>query len=153
MRVEGAPVARWFSLFDHVFPIRGKHDLGQGATNNFGGGRGHQGQDLFAGCGTPVVAARGGTVREAGYNGAAGNYAVISSSSSGFDYVYMHLRDASRVRTGETVATRGRIGLVGASGNASGCHLHFELWSAPGWYAGGKALDPLEHLRRWDRWP
>jgi murein DD-endopeptidase MepM/ murein hydrolase activator NlpD len=39
---------------------------------------------------------------------------------------------------------------VGDTGNASGCHLHFELWSAPGWYAGGEPFDPLPRLQRWD---
>ncbi len=43
-----------------------------------------------------------------------------------------------------------RIGTVGDSGNARGCHLHFELWNQPGWYSGGKAFDPLPSLRDWD---
>ena len=51
-----------FSLIDAIFPIRGRHDLGQSATNEFGGGRGHQGQDMFAACGTPLVAAQAGRV-------------------------------------------------------------------------------------------
>ena len=152
LRLEGGAVSTSFSLFDHVFPIRGRHDLGQSATNNFGGGRGHQGQDMFASCGTPLVAARGGRVRESGFNGAAGNYAVITSTATGFDYVYMHMRKRPLVRKGDRVATRQPIGEVGRSGNASGCHLHFELWNAPGWYAGGKAFDPLPLLQAWDGW-
>jgi murein DD-endopeptidase MepM/ murein hydrolase activator NlpD len=39
---------------------------------------------------------------------------------------------------------------VGDTGRASGCHLHFEEWTAPGWYAGGKPFDPLPDLRAWD---
>jgi murein DD-endopeptidase MepM/ murein hydrolase activator NlpD len=39
---------------------------------------------------------------------------------------------------------------VGDTGNAWGCHLHFELWTAPGWYAGGEPFDPLPRLQRWD---
>jgi murein DD-endopeptidase MepM/ murein hydrolase activator NlpD len=158
LRIAGAasPAAAsstdFFNLFDHVFPIRGRHDLGQSATNNFGGGRGHRGQDMFAACGTPLVAARGGKVRAAGYNGAAGNYAVISSAETGLDYVYMHMRRAPLIKTGDVVSTREPIGEVGDSGNASGCHLHFELWNAPGWYAGGSAFDPLPRLRAWDGW-
>jgi len=42
------------------------------------------------------------------------------------------------------------IGNVGDTGDAHGCHLHFELWSAPGWYTGGAAVDPLAFLKAWD---
>lgn len=138
-----------FQLLDHMFPIRGKHDLGQTATNGFGGGRGHQGQDMFAACGTPLVAARGGTVTEAKYDSRGGNYVVITERS-GQSTVYMHMRDPALVERGARVLTGQRIGYVGDSGRAEGCHLHFELWTAPGWYQGGKAIDPLPELRRWD---
>ena len=44
---------------------------------------------------------------------------------------------------GETVKTGQQIGVNDDTGNASGCHLHFEMWSAPGWYEGGEVIDPL----------
>jgi murein DD-endopeptidase MepM/ murein hydrolase activator NlpD len=138
-----------FTLLDHIFPIRGKHDLGQSDTNNFGGGRGHKGQDMFARCGTPIVAARGGRVKFAGFEGRAGNYAVITRDD-GQSYVYMHMRRAPLVKTGQTVFTGQPVGEVGETGRASGCHLHFELWTPPGWYEGGEAIDPLPELQRWD---
>jgi murein DD-endopeptidase MepM/ murein hydrolase activator NlpD len=150
MRLEGAEEGTTFELLAHVFPIRGGHDLGRTATNGFGGGRGHNGQDMFAACGTPVVAARAGRVREVAYNGAAGNHVVISSSVTGFDYVYMHLNARPLVHEGDRVDTRQPLGEVGQTGNAWGCHLHFELWKAPGWYAGGQVIDPFGHLRAWD---
>jgi len=150
MRLEGADEGMAFELLAHVFPIRGEHDLGRTATNGFGGGRGHNGQDMFAACGTPVVAARAGKVREVAYNGAAGNHLVITSSVTGFDYVYMHLKNRPRLREGDRVETEQRIGSVGQTGNAWGCHLHFELWRAPGWFAGGQVIDPYGHLRAWD---
>jgi murein DD-endopeptidase MepM/ murein hydrolase activator NlpD len=62
----------------------------------------------------------------------------------------MHLANRPRLRTRETVETAERIGSVGDTGNASGCHLHFELWTSPGWYAGGRPFDPLPHLQKWD---
>ena len=47
-----------FEQYDHIFPINGKHEYGDG----IGAGRGHQGQDVFADCGTKLVAARAGKV-------------------------------------------------------------------------------------------
>lgn len=139
-----------FDFYDHVFPIRGKHNLGYSDTNNFGGARNHGGQDMFARCGTPLAAARGGKVRYAGYGGATGNYVVIDGQGTGVDYVYLHLRLPATVRTGDRVYTGERIGEVGETGRAQGCHLHFEMWSEPGWYSGGKAFDPLPQLKVWD---
>ncbi len=133
----------------HRFPIRGPHNLGYGASNNFGGSRGHQGQDLFAACGTSVGAARGGKVKAAGYQAAAGNYAVVTGEETGIDYVYMHMLKAPKVREGDQVGTGEAIGAVGETGRATGCHLHFEMWSAPGWQSGGSPFDPLPHLRAW----
>jgi murein DD-endopeptidase MepM/ murein hydrolase activator NlpD len=150
MRLEGDEDGTTFELLAHIFPIRGAHDLGRTATNGFGGGRGHNGQDMFSACGTPVVAARAGRVREVAYNGTAGNHVVISSRETGFDYVYMHLNARPLVREGDRVTTRQPLGAVGQTGNAWGCHLHFELWKAPGWYAGGQVIDPYGHLRAWD---
>ncbi|MBN1529239.1 MAG: peptidoglycan DD-metalloendopeptidase family protein [Thermoleophilaceae bacterium] len=139
-----------FAFADHIFPIRGKHNLGFTRTNGFGGGRGHKGQDMFARCGTTLAAARGGRVQYAGYHSAAGYYVVIDGAATGRDYVYMHLRRPALVEAGQRVFTGQKIGEVGETGRATGCHLHFEMWSAPGWYEGGRAFDPLPALRRWD---
>jgi murein DD-endopeptidase MepM/ murein hydrolase activator NlpD len=117
----------------------------------FGGGRGHQGQDVFAACGTPLVAAHAGTVKFSDYQGRAGNYLVIDNDDAATDYGYMHLRDKALVSEGEHVATGQLVGYVGDTGDADGCHLHFEIWSAPGWYAGGHPTDPLPSLKAWDR--
>jgi murein DD-endopeptidase MepM/ murein hydrolase activator NlpD len=143
------PVARFIPLPTHVFPIDGRHELQRWEDNGFGGARQHQGQDLFARCGEPVVAASAGRVRHVDFEGAAGNYVVVHSTDT--DEVYMHLRHASRLREGERVAAGDPVGRVGQSGDATACHLHFELWTAPGWYRGGHVFDPLPRLRRWDR--
>lgn len=139
-----------FQLADHRFPIAGAHDLGQTPTNGFAGGRNHKGQDMFARCGTRLVAARGGRVEFAGYHAAAGNYVVIDGARTGVDYVYMHMLRAPLVRTGQRVRTGSQLGQVGETGRATGCHLHLEMWSAPGWYSGGSPYDPLPSLREWD---
>jgi len=136
-----------------VFPIAGPHDLGRSPTNGFGGGRGHSGQDMFSACGTPVVASQGGKIRKAGYHPVGGNFVALTEEHTGLDAVYMHLANRPRLRARETVETDERIGSVGDTGNASGCHLHFELWTAPGWYAGGEPFDPLPRLQRWDAQP
>jgi murein DD-endopeptidase MepM/ murein hydrolase activator NlpD len=142
-----------FAFYGHMFPVQGKHDYG-GAGAHFGAGRGgrsHQGQDVFAACGTPLVAARAGSVVYSGYHALAGNYLVVHGKGSNLDYTYMHLRQPALVKAGAALYTGQPIGEVGDTGNARGCHLHFELWTAPGWYKGGRPFDPLPDLRRWDR--
>ena len=143
-----------FDLYDNLFPVRAGHDFG-GAGADFGSGRAghsHQGQDVFARCGTPLLAARGGTVKFKQYHAAAGNYVVIDGAGTDVDYAYMHLAEPTPFRAGDRVFTGQRIGSVGDTGNARGCHLHFELWGAPGWYDGGKPFDPLPSLQAWDSW-
>jgi murein DD-endopeptidase MepM/ murein hydrolase activator NlpD len=139
-----------FVFLGHEFPIRGPHGYGEFAAR-FGGGRGHQGQDVFAACGTPLVAARGGVVKFKQYHARAGNYLVIDGERTGVDYGYMHLRDAALVDQGDRVRTGQPIGYVGDTGDATACHLHLEMWSAPGWYSGGHPFDPLPSLLDWDR--
>src|SRR3954452_983846 len=127
----------------HVFPIQGAHDYG-GEDGRFGApraGHTHQGQDVPAACGTPLVAARGGTVKTNTSQYAAGNYVVIAGET-GYDYVYMHMRDPALPPTGTTVATGQPIGYVGDTGDATGCHLHFELWETPGWHPGAAPPSP-----------
>ena len=150
--VTAATASEPFTLYDHVFPIRGRHNLGYTRTNQFGGGRGHQGIDMFARCGVPLAAARGGRVQYAGYHASAGYYAVIDGRGTGADYVYMHMNSTPLVKTGQRVFTGQKIGEVGDSGNASGCHLHFEMWDAPGWYEGGRPFDARPSLAAWDRY-
>jgi murein DD-endopeptidase MepM/ murein hydrolase activator NlpD len=143
-----------FDLYDHIFPIRGPHDFGNSGAR-FGSGRAghtHQGQDTFARCGTRMVAARGGRVKFKQYHAAAGHYLVIDGDGTDVDYVYMHLDQPSPFSEGDRVYTGQTIGAVGDSGNARGCHLHFELWGAPGWYDGGQPFDPLPSLEAWDSW-
>ncbi len=140
-----------FSIVRHVFPIQGKHSYGEGA-GRFGAGRNghsHQGQDVFASCGTPLVAVTGGEIKYNGYDGNGGNYIVLAADD-GNDYAYMHLRERSPAAKGAKVNAGQFVGNVGDTGDAVGCHLHFEIWPAPGWYTGGSPIDPLPALKSWD---
>ena len=141
-----------FDFYGYAFPILGAHEYGMGA-GRFGAprsGHTHQGQDVMAACGTPLVAARGGIVQYAGYEGNAGNYIVIDGRGTPNDFMYAHLAEPSPLHTGETVRTGQPIGVVGETGDAVGCHLHFEMWGPPGWYEGGSPFDPLPYLEKWD---
>ena len=130
-----------------VFPVQGRHDFGT-ATNRFGGGRNHGGHDILAGCGLKVVAAKAGVVSRAEYEAGAGNYVVIDAED-GTSQVYMHMRDRALVRRADRVAAGDQLGWVGTTGRSTACHLHFELWTAPGWGRGGGGIDPLPELERW----
>lgn len=140
-----------FDLYGYIFPVRGPHTYGDGIGAPRAGHT-HQGQDVLANCGLPLVAARGGRVQYNGYQGAAGNYIVIDGKSTGMDFVYMHLIAPSPLKEGSVVKTGQVIGNVGQTGDATACHLHFEMWSAPGWYEGGHFLDPTPFLKRWDHY-
>ena len=129
-----------------VFPVQAPHTYGDG----LGAGRNHQGVDLMAKCGKPVVAALPGRVSWVDYNaGGAGNYLVIEGKRRLHDTVYMHLSKRPLVREGKRVSAGQLLGRVGTTGNSSACHLHFEMWS-PEW-SSGKPVDPEPYLRRWDR--
>jgi murein DD-endopeptidase MepM/ murein hydrolase activator NlpD len=143
-----------FSFYRFAFPVLGPHSFGT-AMDRFGAprsGHTHQGQDVLASCGQTIVAARGGTIQYAGYEANAGNYVVIDGRGTQMDFMYAHLAQPSPLHTGDPVRTGQPIGIVGETGDAVGCHLHFEIWTAPGWYEGGSPIDPLPFLKRWDRY-
>lgn len=142
---EAAPPARGAG----VFPIQGAHTYGKTASNVFTGKGRHQGNDVFSACGTPLVAPKAATVTRAATESRAGNYVVLTADD-GRSFAYMHMREVSPVVKGQRVAAGQAVGTVGDTGRASGCHLHFELWTAPGWYQGGEPIDPRPQLQAWD---
>ncbi|MFN8159521.1 MAG: M23 family metallopeptidase [Solirubrobacterales bacterium] len=150
-RSAGVKAATGFKLYGYIFPLRGRHTYGDGIGAPRAGHT-HQGQDVLSACGPKLVAARGGRVQYAGYQGAAGNYIVIDGKDTGVDFVYMHMMRPATFKVGDVVRTGQQIGNVGETGDATACHLHFEMWSAPGWYEGGHFLDPTPSLKRWDRY-
>ena len=85
----------------------------------------HQGVDLDTGTGWPVVAAKAGRVTVAGYGNAAGNYVKIDHGD-GVSSSYMHLSNYC-VSAGQMVSAGQQIGTTGATGVATGDHLHFGI--------------------------
>ena len=99
--------------------------------------RPHLGVDFAAPVGTPVRAVAEGKVLYAGWYGGFGNCIRIDHPGS-YDSFYAHLqRVAKRLKTGTTVERGQVIGYVGATGLATGPHLHFAL------FRGGKYINPL----------
>jgi murein DD-endopeptidase MepM/ murein hydrolase activator NlpD len=135
-----------------VFPVAGTYTFG-GADARFGAprsGHTHQGQDVMAAEGTPVVAPVGGTIIWRAYQAAGAGYYVILHGADGRDYAFMHFQAGSTaVSKGDVVTAGQRLGNVGATGDAEGPHLHFEIWPH-GWYAkGSQPIDPLPDLLAW----
>jgi murein DD-endopeptidase MepM/ murein hydrolase activator NlpD len=142
-----------FAMHLHAFPVPGPHNFG-GADARFGAPRAghiHQGQDIPASCGQKEVVDETGQVKVNAYQASgAGYYVVLHGNLTGTDSVYMHLQRPSWAPAGTNVFAGQQIGRVGETGDAQGCHLHFERWSAPGWYSGGAPFDPLPELQYWD---
>ena len=118
-----------------AWPVRGRISSGFGRRR----GRHHDGIDIPARRGTWIRAAEAGRVIHVG---AVGDYGkvVILKHSGVFKTVYAHNR-VNRVRKGAFVEKGDVIAEVGATGNARGSHLHFEL------RRGARAQDPLLYLR------
>jgi murein DD-endopeptidase MepM/ murein hydrolase activator NlpD len=128
-----------------VFPVGGSHTMGQG----FGAprsGHTHEGQDIMAPCGTPLVAVSRAKVKWVSFQRLAGNYVVIRNKKLHQDYMYAHLATRASVAKGQVVQPGQQIGIVGQTGDATACHLHFELWLGK-WYRGGHPVNPLPYLQ------
>lgn len=101
------------------------------------GGRSHEGIDIFAPRGTPVVAAADGTTHRVGDNRLGGKVIFLRPKGKNLSLYYAHL-DSQLVRSGDRVSAGDTIGLVGNTGNARNTppHLHFGI------YAMGGAINP-----------
>jgi peptidoglycan LD-endopeptidase LytH len=103
------------------------------------GGRKHEGQDIFARRGTPVVSATDGVVVRIGEGGLGGKTVFVTGRGAR-TYYYAHLDDyAPGLAVGQVVARGDVLGYVGNTGNAQSTlpHLHFGIYTA------GGAIDPL----------
>lgn len=135
-----------------VFPVAGAFGFG-GVDSRFGAGRDdhvHEGQDIAAAAGTPVVAPFSGTVSSTSYQASGAGEYVVLDGADGRDYFFAHcIRGSTTVARGAVVAAGAPLCQVGSTGSASGPHLHFEIWIV-GWRVrGGYPIDPLPELRAW----
>ncbi len=106
-------------------------------------GRTHNGLDIAGGSiyGKPIVAARAGTVIDAGWNsGGYGNYVMINHGD-GFITIYGHMSSVAAYN-GQSVSAGQVIGYVGNTGRSTGPHLHFEV------RLNGSVEDPLDYVSR-----
>ena len=137
IRMETTPV--------YEFPVTGgKNENIQSfwGANRDAGKRSHEGIDIFAPRGTPVIAVTDGLITSSGEKGLGGKQVWIRDRSRNHSLYYAHLdsimtRSNNRVKTGDT------IGFVGNTGNArtTAPHLHFGIYQG---YRG--AIDPLPHV-------
>ncbi len=123
-----------------VCPVAGPNAFGDTWGAPRSGGRSHQGVDMMSPFGTPLVAVVGGTVTMK--TNALGGNVVWLTGDDGNKYYYAHLSawegGARSVAAGEV------IGYVGATGNTTANHLHFEIH--PG---GGAAINPTPTVRQY----
>ncbi len=103
-----------------IWPTRGV------VTSGFGprGGRLHAGIDIGAPNGTPIWAAKAGTVIFAGVQSGYGNVVVLNNGG-GLSTLYAH-QSRLAARGGQAVSQGDVIGYVGSSGHSTGPHVHFE---------------------------
>lgn len=132
-----------------VFPTAGSVVGNVGPRiNPYNGTSGcHTGADIAAGMGTPIVAARPGTVVSVeGEDGNAYGNNVVIDHGDGLSSMYAHMSSMA-VSGGETVAAGQVIGYVGSTGWSTGPHLHFEI------HVGGVPYDPMGWLGGGSRVP
>jgi len=124
-----------------MWPVAGRIASGFGMRRHpiLGTMRMHAGIDLIAPNGTLVKAADGGQIIQAGYDGGYG-YSIVVYHGGGFATWYAHL-SRILVAVGQNVSRGEVIGLVGATGWATGPHLHFEV------RINGAAQNPLGFLQ------
>jgi murein DD-endopeptidase MepM/ murein hydrolase activator NlpD len=105
---------------------------------------GHYAIDIAADYGSTVRAAAAGTVIFAGWKNNGGGYQVWIAHGSNLYTTYNHM-SAISVGRGQHVGRGSHVGRIGQSGNATGPHLHFEVWRGPVW-DGGTRVNPLAYF-------
>lgn len=139
---------RFYTQPSAPFPVAGKgnRDIQSfWGANRDGGARRHEGVDIFAKRGNPVVAAVNGLVTRTGNSGLGGKQVWLRDGILGNSLYYAHL-DSIMTEVGQTVKIGDTLGTVGNTGNAEGGapHLHFGIYTRIG------AVDPYPFIRKRD---
>lgn len=127
-----------------TFPVTGSRNIGsRWGDARDGGSRNHEGIDISAPRGTPVVAAADGVISRVQEGGLGGKTVSIRTKERNLSIYYAHL-DSQLVTQGQLVRAGDTIGLVGNTGNAitTGPHLHFGI------YTMGGAVDPFPFVNK-----
>jgi Peptidase family M23 len=137
-----------------VFPVAGPHSFG-GPENRFGAPRNgytHQGQDVLTAEGTPDLAPLAGAITSTSYQAGGAGYYAVEHTLIGFDFMFAHCKASSLlVSAGQLVTAGQQLCQAGQTGDATGPHLHFEMWVG-GWQAStGHPIDPLPYLQAWEQ--
>ncbi|KPV39868.1 peptidase M23 [Alicyclobacillus ferrooxydans] len=147
---------------EHCFPVAKRYNYSVkhsfGAGRSYGGRRTHEGVDIFANYGTPVLACSYGYVELIGWN-RFGGWRIGIRDANNVYYYYAHLSSfAKGMRQGQLVEPGEVIGYVGSSGygppGTSGKfppHLHFGIYRDTG--AHEWAYSPSSQLAQWERLP
>jgi murein DD-endopeptidase MepM/ murein hydrolase activator NlpD len=99
----------------------------------------HRGLDISTAAGNPVRATADGIVSFSGWNGSGGNVVVVEHGY-GFSTYYAHNK-MNMVEVGQKVKKGAVLGYVGSTGNATGSHVHYEVWH------DGKSVNPIGYIQ------
>ncbi|MGB3342737.1 MAG: M23 family metallopeptidase [Aequorivita sp.] len=130
----------------YPFPISGgenKNIKSFWADPRDSGSRSHEGIDIFADRGTPVIAVTNGKISDVGNGGLGGKQVWLRDQSFNNTVYYAHL-DSIAVSKGKRVKTGDTLGFVGNTGNAETLppHLHFGIYKSKG------AINPFPYIRK-----
>ena len=137
--VPGVPSPAQSAAEGAVFPVQGTHSFG-GPENRFGAPRNgyyHEGQDVLTAEGTPDVAPYAGDDHAGDQPAEGAGYYAVEHTPSGFDFMFAHcMANSFPVKAGQSVTAGQQICQAGQTGDATGPHLHFEMWVG-GWQRRG----------------
>ncbi|AVX21081.1 Peptidase family M23 [Carboxydocella sporoproducens DSM 16521] len=152
-QIQWEEVGKGQLLGKYVFPVLGSYNYSDswGAPRSFGGERQHEGTDIFALWGTPLIAVTDGLIEKLGWN-TYGGWRIGLRGEDGIYYYYAHLSSyaagiylGKRVSKGEILGYAGNSGYgpVGTTGRFPP-HLHFGI------YIDGQATNPYPYLKMWE---